>query len=66
MEPPSTEARGTPNGWLVLCETVISPNTALERADLYASLLATRRKERAAGITEAMSPHKRGPMSAAK
>lgn len=33
----------------------------LRREGLYSSLLATWRKERAAGITEAMSPHKRGP-----
>ncbi len=35
----------------------------LRREGLYSSLLATWRKERAAGITEAMSPHKRGPKS---
>jgi transposase-like protein len=35
----------------------------LRREGLYSSLLATWRKERAAGITQAMSPHKRGPKS---
>ena len=35
----------------------------LRREGLYSSLLATWRKERAAAITEAMSPHKRGPKS---
>jgi transposase len=35
----------------------------LRREALYSSLLATWRKERAAAITEAMSPHKRGPKS---
>ena len=35
----------------------------LRREGLYSSLLATWRKERSAGITQAMSPHKRGPKS---
>ena len=35
----------------------------LRREGLYSSLLATWRKERAAAITEAMAPHKRGPKS---
>lgn len=35
----------------------------LRRESLYSSLLATWRKERAAGITQAMSPHQRGPKS---
>ena len=35
----------------------------LRREGLYSSLLATWRKERAAAITAAMSPHKRGPKS---
>lgn len=35
----------------------------LRREGLYSSLLAAWRKERAAGVTEAMSPHQRGPKS---
>lgn len=35
----------------------------LRREGLYPSLLATWRKDRAAGITQAMSPQKRGPKS---
>lgn len=35
----------------------------LRREGLYSSLLADRRKERAAGITQALSPHPRGPKS---